>query len=157
MLLLLVLSPLLQAQTASLLDEQLVCFMNNWIGIDEAGAQIEYDIYDSDDELSPENFFHLDLVTMEATYFWSELEDSGDGYVLGYSSDQLNIVNDRLLYAQYGDEIYTGYTSYLFEENLEHGILTEDTFVSHFSCVSSSLEHFEKSTGVSFSEYYYPQ
>ena len=71
MLLLLVTSPLLQAQTASLLDEQLVCFMNNWIGIDEAGTQIDYDIYGSDDELSPENFFYLDLVTMEATYFWS--------------------------------------------------------------------------------------
>ena len=86
-----------------------------------------------------------------------EPEDDGESYVLGYSSDQLHIVNERLLYAQYGDEIYTGYTSYLFEENMQHGILTEDTFVSHFSCVSSSLEYFEKSTGISFSEYYSPQ
>lgn len=127
--------------------DTMYCLVVSDVLINDDGKIVDPTIFDKSSIKSPENWIEFNLKSNTTSYFYSD-----DDGTKGNETENIIKINNQLFYAPVND--YTGYTTYLFEENMRSGILTEAAYVSTFSCVEKSQKEIEDIYGISFKPYY---
>ncbi|WP_252108294.1 MULTISPECIES: hypothetical protein [unclassified Halomonas] len=131
--------------------DQLACFGNNSISMDEQGDNVDVRTYDKIDDAGPEYFLFFDLADKTVTYFWTDT-DTQEG-TRRETQEVLQRVNEHLYLSKFELGNYRSQSSYLFSPDIDRVMVTELGYFSHHSCEPGSVSDIAARYDIDFSPY----